>query len=43
VPALHLATLAGTVAVLGAVCLAACLIPSGRAARISPLEALADD
>jgi len=43
VPALHPATLAGAGAVMGAVCLAACLIPSARAARISPIEALADD
>ena len=43
VPALHVVTLAGTLMVMSAVCLAACLIPSGRAARISPMEALADD
>jgi predicted permease len=42
VPALHLATLAATAALLGAVSLAACLVPSQRAARISPLEALAE-
>jgi len=42
VPALHLATLAGTAAIMTAVSLAACLLPSRRAARISPTEALAD-
>jgi len=42
VPALHVATLAATGAILGAVSLAACLLPSHRAARISPVEALAD-
>jgi predicted permease len=43
VPALHPATLAGTALVLGAVCLAACLLPSRRAARISPMEALTEE
>lgn len=43
VPALSVATLAGTTAVLGAVSLAASLVPSDRAARISPMEALAED
>jgi predicted lysophospholipase L1 biosynthesis ABC-type transport system permease subunit len=42
VPALHAATLAATAALLGAVSLAACLIPSRRAARISPMEALSE-
>ncbi len=41
-PSLPLATLAGAAAVIGAVSLAACLLPSRRAARISPMEALAD-
>lgn len=41
-PALPLATLAAAAAVIGAVSLAACLLPSRRAARISPMEALAD-
>jgi predicted permease len=42
VPALHPATLAITAAIIGAVSLAACLLPSDRAARISPIEALAE-
>jgi ABC-type antimicrobial peptide transport system permease subunit len=42
VPALHPATLAVTAAIIGAVSLAACLLPSERAARISPIEALAE-
>jgi predicted permease len=42
-PALHLATLAATAGILGVVSLFACLLPSQRAARISPLEALAED
>jgi hypothetical protein len=42
VPALHPATLAGTAAIMTAVSLAACLVPSHRAARISPMEALTD-
>ncbi len=41
-PALPLATLAAAAAAIGAVSLAACLLPSRRAARISPMEALAD-
>jgi ABC-type antimicrobial peptide transport system permease subunit len=43
VPAFHLAILAGTAGVLGAVSLVACLRPSDRAARISPMEALAEE
>jgi predicted permease len=43
VPALHPATLAGTAFVMGAVCLTACLLPSRRAARISPMEALTEE
>jgi predicted permease len=43
VPALHLATLAATAAILGVVSLVACLLPSERAARISPMEALAEE
>jgi ABC-type antimicrobial peptide transport system permease subunit len=40
VPALHAATLVATAVVLAIVSLAACLLPSHRAARISPMEAL---
>lgn len=40
VPALHLATLAGTAALLAMVSLAACLVPSLRASRVDPMEAL---
>ena len=40
VPSLHVATLAGTAAVLGVVSLAACLLPTLRAARVDPMEAL---
>ena len=36
-------TLVAAGAILGGVALAACLLPSGRAARISPVEALAGD
>ena len=42
VPGLHLPTLAGAAGVMTAVALAACLLPSRRAARISPVEALSD-
>jgi predicted permease len=43
VPALNLAILAGAACVTAAVCLAACLLPSQRAARISPMEALTEE
>jgi predicted permease len=43
VPALNLTTLAGAAAILGVVSLIACLLPSGRAARISPMEVLAEE
>lgn len=43
VPALHVATLAATAGLMGVVSLAACLLPSRRAARISPVEALAEE
>ncbi|HEX4494269.1 MAG TPA: FtsX-like permease family protein, partial [Thermoanaerobaculia bacterium] len=43
VPTFHVATLAGAAGLLGVVSLAACLLPSDRAARISPLEALAEE
>jgi len=42
VSALNSATLAGAAAILILVCLVACLLPAHRAARISPLEALAE-
>jgi predicted lysophospholipase L1 biosynthesis ABC-type transport system permease subunit len=42
VPELHVATLGAAAGIIGAVALAACLIPAHRAARIPPLEALAD-
>jgi ABC-type antimicrobial peptide transport system permease subunit len=43
VPGLHPATLAVTVGVMGVVSVAACLVPSQRAARIPPMEALAEE
>jgi predicted permease len=43
VPALNPAILVGTVCVMGLVSLIACLLPSQRAARISPMEALAEE
>ena len=43
VPALHVATLAGTAVILGVVSLVACLLPSHRAARISPMEAMTEE
>ncbi len=43
VPAFNLAILVGAVLVMGLVFLVACLLPSQRAARISPMETLADD
>lgn len=43
VPTLSPATLAATAVLLGAVALTASLVPSQRAARISPMEALAED
>jgi predicted permease len=42
VPAFNLPALAGAAGVMAAVSLLACLLPSRRAARISPLEALGD-
>jgi predicted permease len=42
VPPLHLATIAAAAGIIGAVSLVACLLPSQRATRISPVEALAD-
>jgi len=43
VPALDLSVLAGAACVTAVVCLVACLLPSQRAARISPIEALAEE
>src|SRR3954470_16107859 len=43
VPPLHVATLAGAAALLGAVSLAACLLPSHRAARVSPMAVLSEE
>ena len=42
VPAFDLAVLGGAVGVMGLVSLVACLLPSWRAARISPVEALGE-
>lgn len=41
VPAFHMETLAATAVVRGTV--AACLVPSHRAARISPMEAMINE
>ena len=41
VPAFDLTTLAGAAGIMGVVSIVACLAPSHRAARISPMEALA--
>ncbi len=43
VPALNVAVLAAAACVTAAVCLAACLLPAELAARISPMEALAEE
>jgi len=40
VPAFNLGILGGAAGVMGVVCFAACLVPSYRAARTSPVEAL---
>jgi ABC-type antimicrobial peptide transport system permease subunit len=42
VPAFPLATLAAAAAIIGAVSLVACMLPSYRAARISPMDVLAE-
>jgi predicted permease len=43
VPSFHVATFAASTCVIGLVSLIACLLPSRRAARISPVEALAGE
>jgi len=43
VPPVHVATLAAAAGIIGVVSLAACLLPSHRAARTSPTEALAEE
>jgi len=43
VPALNLAILGGAALVMGVMSLVACLVPSHRAAQISPMEALAEE
>ncbi|MGB6683238.1 MAG: FtsX-like permease family protein, partial [Candidatus Acidiferrum sp.] len=43
VPPLDLSILGGTACVTALVCLAACLLPLQRAARISPMEALTEE
>jgi len=43
VPPFHMATLAAAAGVIGVVSLAACLLPSHRASRTSPTEALAEE
>jgi predicted permease len=43
VPPLNVAVLAAAACVTVAVCLAACLVPSQRAAQVSPMEALAEE
>jgi predicted permease len=43
VPPLHVATIAGTAVTMGIVALAACVLPSNRAARTSPMEVLAEE
>ena len=43
VAALNLSIFVGAMCVMGLVSLAACLLPSQRAARISPMEALVEE
>jgi ABC-type antimicrobial peptide transport system permease subunit len=43
VPPVHVGTFAAAAGVIGVVSLSACLLPSRRAARISPMEALAEE
>jgi ABC-type lipoprotein release transport system permease subunit len=42
VPPLHVATFAAAAGIIALVSLVACVLPSHRAARISPMEALAE-
>src|SRR5271163_2369393 len=42
-PSLNVGVLVAATCVMAVVCLAACLLPSQRAARISPMEALAEE
>ncbi|MFI5093361.1 MAG: ABC transporter permease [Candidatus Acidiferrum sp.] len=43
VPPLDMPILVGAACVMGVVCLAACLLPAQRAARLSPIETLAEE
>ena len=43
VPAFHAGTIALTAGILSAVSVLACVLPSHRASRISPMEALAEE
>jgi ABC-type antimicrobial peptide transport system permease subunit len=43
VPALHLPALVATAIVIGTIAAAACVLPSHRAACLSPMEAMTDD
>ncbi|MGC0775556.1 MAG: ABC transporter permease [Candidatus Acidiferrum sp.] len=43
VPLLDMPILVGAACVMGVVCLAACLLPAQRAARLSPIETLAEE
>ena len=43
VPPVHVATLGAAAVVIGVISLAACLLPSHRASRMSPTEALAEE
>ena len=43
VPVLHLATLAGTAGTMAVASLLACLLPTVRASRVDPIEALRDE